>query len=121
LWERRETDQDFGQIRVGRGRQRLATRLVAPQTGPFNELEPVCAWGLRRLLRAHVAVPDLPVAVALCALRRVCLRGQPPDAGLDPARALARAMVAQYAVWHSPAEARLAVIAAPPRFRIGTG
>ena len=113
LWERRETDQDFGQVRVGRGRQRLATRLVAPQTGPFNELEPVCAWRLSRLLRAHVGVPDLPVAVALRALRRVCLRGQPSDAGLDPARALARAMVAQYAVWHSPAEARLAVIAAP--------
>ena len=113
LWERRETDQDFGQVRVGRGRQRLATRLVAPQTGPFNELEPVCAWRLSRLLRAHVGVPDLPVAVALGALRRVCLRGQPSDAGLDPARALARAMVAQYAVWHSPAEARLAVIAAP--------
>ncbi|WP_028926903.1 type VII secretion protein EccC [Pseudonocardia acaciae] len=117
LWERRETDPDFAQIRVGRGRQRLATRLVAPQTGPLNELEPVCAWALRRLIRAHSVVPELPVAVALGALRRVCLRaaglGSSPDERLAAARALARAMLAQYAVWHSPAEARLAVIASP--------
>jgi S-DNA-T family DNA segregation ATPase FtsK/SpoIIIE len=113
LWERRETDQDFGQIRVCRGRQRLATRLVEPQTGPLNELEPVCAWALRRLLRAHSVVPDLPVAVALGALRWVCLRAQGADPGLDTARGLARAMIAQYVVWHSPGEARLAVIASP--------
>jgi DNA segregation ATPase FtsK/SpoIIIE, S-DNA-T family len=113
LWERRETDQDFGQIRVGRGRQRLATRLVEPQTGPLNELEPVCAWALRRLLRAHSVVPDLPVAVALGALRRVCLRAQAADHDLAATRGLARAMIAQYVVWHSPAEARLAVIAPP--------
>ncbi|HEY1974529.1 MAG TPA: type VII secretion protein EccCa, partial [Pseudonocardia sp.] len=125
LWERRDTDPDFGQVRVGRGRQRLATRLVAPQTGPLDELEPVCAWALRRLIRAHSVVPDLPVAVALCSMRRICLRaldelpafGQPgapgdggPDPGLESVRATARAMIAQYVVWHSPAEARLAVI-----------
>jgi len=34
LWERRPSDPDFGQLRVGRGPQRLATRLTAPQTGP---------------------------------------------------------------------------------------
>ncbi|HEY2203367.1 MAG TPA: type VII secretion protein EccCa, partial [Pseudonocardia sp.] len=125
LWERRETDPDFGQVRVGRGRQRLATRLVAPQTGPLSELEPVSAWALRRLIRAHSTVPDLPVAVALCALRRVCVRAVQPvtvpdagpsvsdDAGLAVARGLARAMVAQYVTWHSPAEARLAVVASP--------
>ncbi|MBO0875688.1 MAG: type VII secretion protein EccCa, partial [Pseudonocardia sp.] len=117
MWERRETDPDFAQIRVGRGRQRLATRLVAPQTGPLSELEPVCAWALRRLIRAHSVVPELPVAVALGALRRVCLRAAQgageSEKRLDSARALARAMIAQYAVWHSPAEARLAVIASP--------
>ena len=114
LWERRETDPDFGQVRVGRGRQRLATRLVAPQTGPLDELEPVCAWSLRRLIRAHSIVPDLPVAVALCSMRRVCLRALSPTVpgspGLEPVRSMARAMLAQFAVWHSPAEARIAVI-----------
>jgi S-DNA-T family DNA segregation ATPase FtsK/SpoIIIE len=123
MWERRAGDADFGQVRVGVGRQRLATRLVAPQTGPLSELEPVCAWALRRLIRAHSVVPELPVAVALAGdVRRVCLQpigGHPGRAG-DPAGdtareaayALVRAMIAQYAVWHSPAEARLVVIAA---------
>jgi S-DNA-T family DNA segregation ATPase FtsK/SpoIIIE len=117
LWERRATDPDFGQLRVGRGRQRLATRLVAPQTGPLEELEPVCAWSLRRLIRAHQIVPDLPLAVACTSVRRVCLRSTrpvdaagPTDRELEPLRAVARAMLAQYTVWHSPADARLAVI-----------
>lgn len=113
LWERRVTDDDFGQIRVGRGRQRMATRLVAPQTGPLDELEPVCAWALRRLIRAHSVLPDLPVAIALCSLRRVCVRSLPGAWGLEPARSLARSILAQYTVWHSPAEARLAVIVSP--------
>ena len=111
LWERRSGDPDFGQVRVGRGRQRLATRLVAPQTGPLDELEPVCAWALRCLIRAHSVVPELPVAVALCGMRRVRLWPLDSDDGGDAARGLARAMISQYAVWHSPAEARLVVIA----------
>jgi S-DNA-T family DNA segregation ATPase FtsK/SpoIIIE len=127
MWERRETDPDFGQVRVGRGRQRLATRLVPPQTGPLDQLEPVCAWALRRLLRAHSVVPGLPVAVSLSA-RRLCLRTRPdaaPDTrpgaeagedGLAVTRGLARAMIAQFVAWHSPAEARLAVIASPATF-----
>ncbi len=112
LWERRDSDPDFGQVRIGRGRQRLATRLVAPQTGPLDELEPVCAWSLRRLIRAHSVVPDLPVAVALSGdVRRVCLQPTGGDRDGSTTRAAARAMIAQYATWHSPAEARLMVIA----------
>ncbi|GAA5146932.1 type VII secretion protein EccC [Pseudonocardia eucalypti] len=113
LWERRDTDPDFAQLRVGRGRQRLATRLVAPQTGPLDELEPVCAWALRRLLRAHAVVPDLPVAVAFGALRRVSLHPLAGPHGRAPALELARAVLAQYTVWHSPANALVAVIASP--------
>jgi len=30
MWERCSTDPDFGHVRVGRGHQRLATRLVPP-------------------------------------------------------------------------------------------
>ena len=36
-----------------------------------------------------------------------------PGTGPGPARALARALVAQYALWHSPADALLAVVAPP--------
>ncbi|HEY9415995.1 MAG TPA: type VII secretion protein EccCa, partial [Pseudonocardia sp.] len=78
----------------------------------MSELEPVSAWSLRRLVRAHTLVPDLPVAVALCGDLRT-VRVQPGDDDRDGTvtRALVRAVLLQYAVWHSPVEARLVVVA----------
>ncbi|TCK20367.1 type VII secretion protein EccCa [Pseudonocardia endophytica] len=110
LWERRPSDPDFGQLRVGRGPQRLASRLTAPQTGPVEGLEPISALALRRFLRRWSVVPDLPVAVD--ARSSATVRLEPDSTGdLTAARALARALVAQYVVWHSPADAQLAVVA----------
>jgi DNA segregation ATPase FtsK/SpoIIIE, S-DNA-T family len=110
LWERRSADADFGQVRIGRGSQRLATRLVAPQTGPVEGMEPVTALALRRFLHGHAVVADLPVAISLRGSSTVWLEPG-PDAGVEPARALARALVAHYVLWHSPADALLAVVA----------
>ena len=70
LWERSAADADFGHVRVGRGAQRLATRLIPPETGPVEGLEPVTALALRRFLMAHTVVPDLPVALSLRAAPR---------------------------------------------------
>ncbi len=111
LWERGPTDADFGHVRVGLGAQRLARRLVAPQTGPPDAIEPVTALALRRFLVAHMVVPDLPIAVALRESATVWL--EPGDGDAGAVRALARAVVAQYVVWHSPADARLLVVAEP--------
>ena len=81
----RPADPDFGQLRIGRGAQRLATRLVAPQTGPVEGLEPVTALALRRFLRAHAVVPDLPVALSLRASSTVWLEpADPAPAGARP-------------------------------------
>lgn len=113
LWERRPTDDDFGRLRVGRGAQRLATRLVAPRTGPVEDIDPVTALALRRFLLGHAVVPDLPVALSLRSSSTVWLEPAAPGQGLRPARALARALVAQYALWHSPADALVAVLAPP--------
>ncbi|MDF3049185.1 MAG: cell division protein FtsK/SpoIIIE [Pseudonocardia sp.] len=112
LWERRPADPDFGHLRVGRGPQRLATRVVAPATGPVERLEPLTALALRRFLRRHAAVADLPVAVALRGTSTIWLEPE-PGGGPGPPRALARALVAHYALWHSPGDARLVVVAAP--------
>ncbi|HEY0813711.1 MAG TPA: type VII secretion protein EccCa [Pseudonocardia sp.] len=111
LWERSPADVDFGHVRVGVGPQRLASRLVAPQTGPPDAIEPVTALALRRFLVAHTVVPDLPIALSLLESATVWL--EPDEGAIGAARALARAVVAQYAVWHSPADARLAVVAVP--------
>ena len=112
LWERRPDDPDFGQLRLGRAVQRLATPLIAPQTGPVDGLEPVTALALRRFLRAHAVVPDLPVAIALGGTRRAVLRPATGNlADLEATRSLVRALLAQFVLLHSPRDAVLVVVA----------
>jgi S-DNA-T family DNA segregation ATPase FtsK/SpoIIIE len=109
LWERRPIDGDFLAVRVGRGPQRLAVRLVTPETKPVEDLEPISAVSLRRFVRAHGTVADLPVAIAFPAFGRVALHGPP-----DVARAHARAMLAQITAFHSPEDVVVAVCTSGP-------
>lgn len=110
LWERRPTDDDFASVRIGAGAQRLTVDLVPPQTKPVDDLEPLSASALRRFVRAHSTVDDLPVSVSLLAFGRVHLRGE--DA---PARGLVRAVLAHLAVFHSPDDLRIALCTTPER------
>ncbi|MFH5206652.1 type VII secretion protein EccCa [Antrihabitans sp. NCIMB 15449] len=112
MWERRVTDADYCHARVGRGSQRLATRLVAPETGPVEELEPVAAVSLRRFVRAHSVVPDLPTAVSLRGFASIAL-----DGDRDAARALVRSMLAQLCTFHSPDQLQVAVVCGPDTAR----
>jgi DNA segregation ATPase FtsK/SpoIIIE, S-DNA-T family len=110
MWERRPTDDDFGEVRVGVGPRRLAVELVAPETRPAEDLEPMSALALRRFVGAHQQVSPVPLAVALRGFGRVMLRGDRPDA-----LGLARSMVSQAVTFHSPDELLVAVVA--PRER----
>jgi S-DNA-T family DNA segregation ATPase FtsK/SpoIIIE len=105
MWERRSGDPDFMHLRVGRGSQRLDTRLVPPQTGPVEELEPIATLALRRFVRAHSIVPELPVSIALRSFAAVGLYGD-----RDHTRGLARAMIGQMATFHSPDDLLIAVV-----------
>ncbi len=105
MWERRAADSDFMHLRVGRGSQRLDTRLVPPQTGPVEELEPIATLALRRFVRAHSIVPELPVSIALRSFAAVGLHGD-----RDRIRGLARAMLAQMATFHTPDDLLIAVV-----------
>jgi S-DNA-T family DNA segregation ATPase FtsK/SpoIIIE len=105
MWERRSADSDFMHLRVGRGSQRLDTRLVPPQTGPVEELEPIATLALRRFVRAHSIVPELPVSIALRSFAAVGLQGDK-----DQVRALARAMIGQMATFHTPDDLLIAVV-----------
>ncbi|MFC5724988.1 type VII secretion protein EccCa [Streptomyces gamaensis] len=107
VWERRAGDEDFGQVRVGLGAQRLATPVVAPQTAPIDDLEPLTTGAMQRFLDTHASLEGLPVALSLRAFPRVTVSG---DA--DTARGLARALVAQLVALHSPQDAVVAVAAA---------
>lgn len=108
MWERRSTDSDFCHVRIGRGAQRLATRLVPPETGPVEELEPVSAVSLRRFVRAHSVVDALPTAVSLRGFAAVSFGGD-RDAG----RATVRAIVASLCTFHDPDQVRVAVVCGP--------
>jgi S-DNA-T family DNA segregation ATPase FtsK/SpoIIIE len=110
MWERRRTDDDFGEVRVAVGAQKMAVGIVTPETKPVEDLEPMTAIALRRFVRAHSAVPELPLALQLRAFSRVVLRGD-RDASLG----LARAALGQLATFHSPDDVRIAVVAAAER------
>ncbi|MEV0153096.1 type VII secretion protein EccCa [Micromonospora sp. NPDC050686] len=110
LWERRITEDDFGEARIALGPQRLAVEIVTPETKPVEDLEPMSAIALRRFVRAHSTVPDLPTALSLRAFSRIVLRGD-----REPVLDLTRAALGQLATFHAPDDLVLVVVAAPDR------
>jgi S-DNA-T family DNA segregation ATPase FtsK/SpoIIIE len=110
MWERRPTDDDFGEVRVAVGSQQLAVKIITPETKPVEDLEPMSAIALRRFVRAHSSVPDLPIALSLRAFTRVVLRGD-----RTAVTGLARAMVAELATFHAPEDLLVAMVVAEER------
>jgi S-DNA-T family DNA segregation ATPase FtsK/SpoIIIE len=110
LWERRLTHDDFGEIRVAVGDQRLGVAMAPISSKPVEDLEPLAAHALRRFIRAYSTVADQPIALFLPAYSRVLLQGD-----LTVARRMVQAMVAQLAVFHSPDDLRIVVVAADRR------
>ncbi|MGV9994668.1 type VII secretion protein EccCa [Streptomyces sp. NPDC003374] len=106
VWERRPGDEDFGQVRIGLGPQALATALVAPQTAPVEQLEPLTAGALERFLAVHGTLDALPMAISLRAFHHVTVSG---DA--DCVRSSARALAGSLAALHSPEDLVLVVAA----------
>lgn len=108
VWERRVGDDDFGQARIGLGAQQLATPLIAPETAPVDELEPLCAGAMQQFLAVHGSLDGLPMAVSMRAFYHVTVSGDP-----DASQSAARALVAQLVTLHSPDDLMVAVVAAP--------
>ncbi|GAA2426939.1 type VII secretion protein EccC [Actinomadura vinacea] len=106
LWERRPADKDFGNIRIGYGPQKLAVKVVPPETKPVEDLEPMTASALRRFVRAHSTVPNLPISAAMPSFARILPTGDP-----DVIRGMVRAMLVQLAAFHSPDDLRISVCA----------
>src|SRR5277367_6911230 len=104
MWERRVSDSDFCQVRIGLGTLPLATRLVPPTMETISRLDPIAVTALHRFLRTHSTVPNVPITLALREVVAVSVGGD-----MTYARALLRAAVCQLALMHSP---RLVLIAA---------
>ncbi|MHA3023881.1 type VII secretion protein EccCa [Mycobacterium sp. BMJ-28] len=109
MWERRPNDQDFCHVRVGVGTHRLATRLLAPETGPPEDLEPVSTVALRRFVKTHSVVHALPTAVSLRAFPTVTFEG---DRKL--AQQLVRSMILELCAFHGPDHLQVAIVTANP-------
>lgn len=109
MWERRAGDADFAHVRVGVGSQRLATRLLPPETGPLEDLEPVSMVALRRFVRTHSRVHRLPTAISLRGFPAVVVEGVRQET-----RELMRAMVVSLAIAHAPDQLRIAVVTGDP-------
>lgn len=106
VWERRIGDDDFAQVRIGLGSQQLATPLIAPETAPVDELEPLTAGAMQQFLTAHSTLDGLPMAVSLRAFYHLTVSGDP-----DGARSTTRAMVGSLAALHSPEDMVIAIAA----------
>ncbi|MFI2259619.1 type VII secretion protein EccCa [Streptomyces tubercidicus] len=106
LWERRTSHEDFAEIRLAVGDQRLGMRVAPMETKPVEDLEPLAAHALRRFIRAYTSVADQPIALYLRGYARVRIRGDD-----EAARAMIRAVLGQLAVFHAPEELRIAVCA----------
>ncbi|WP_217142990.1 type VII secretion protein EccCa [Streptomyces sp. AC627_RSS907] len=112
LWERRVTDEDFGEVRLAVGEQKLGLRLAPLSTSPVEDLEPLSAHALRSFIRAYSTVPGQPIALYLRTWARILLRGEEDDV-----RHLVRAMLAQLAVFHSPDDLWIALCVSDERRR----
>lgn len=109
MWERRPGDHDFGHVRVGVGSQRLATRLMPPETGPLEDLEPVSTVALRRFVRTYSVVHGLPTAVSLRGFPAISVEGVRQET-----RGLLRSMVMELCAFHGPDHLRIAIVCADP-------
>ncbi|MGW3980200.1 type VII secretion protein EccCa [Streptomyces mirabilis] len=105
LWERRPGSDDFAAVRIGLGPRRAALEFVPPQTKPVEDLEPLSAVSLRRFAHAYQTVTHLPLPVPLRRFTAVEFAGSG-----QAALSLARALIGQLTVLHSPDELRIALL-----------
>ncbi|WP_067818994.1 type VII secretion protein EccCa [Nocardia inohanensis] len=109
MWERRPNDPDFGHVRVGIGTHRLAAKLARPETGPLEDLEPVSTVALRRFVRTHSVVHELPTAVSLRAFPAINVEGPAEDA-----RMMVQSMLMELTAFHGPDHVSVAIVCAEP-------
>lgn len=110
LWERRPQDEDFGEVRVAVGEQKLGLRLTPKATTPVEDLEPLAAHALRSFIRAYSTVPDQPIAIYLRSWARVLFRGDE-----ERIRSVARAVIAQLVTFHAPDDVWVALCVSDER------
>ncbi len=104
LWERRLTDDDFLDLRVGAGNLPAASQAHVPPTTPGGSVD----RRLYRMAAEYATLRQVPICVPLGSLGSLGIAGP-----RTTVTALARAIVWQAAVMHAPADLRLAALVSP--------
>jgi ESX secretion system protein EccC len=102
LWERRPGDPDFLTVRLGLGAVPLAAPVTLQATDLLAEHDPQLHAEATATVDGWRQLARMPVAAALQAPGPLAITGD-----LAAARALARALLCQLAVWHAPGEVQL--------------
>ena len=113
MWERRPSDPDFLDVRLGVGVGSTADSAVSlqwPEVPVEEELEPVTGRALRDFMLEQSKIRDIG--------RVLSLRSQPGFSFLGESRgdlhALTRALLCSLAAFHSPADLKLIVVTRRP-------
>lgn len=106
-WERRPSDPDFLDARIGSGIRPLSRRLKLKldTSSPLIVYDPVCQSAADQLIELYADVPEMPLVLPLSEYGVVSMVGD-----RDAIRSMARSMVAQLSVFHSPNDLRVGVV-----------
>ena len=109
MWERSPSSDEFGEVRVGVGKVKLAMTIEKPKIPEASQIEPATGHALRKFLLEQEYIDDMAKVIWLQRFAGVSFIGD-----MDEARALLRAMVCQLAAFHSPADLQILVVSDAP-------
>ena len=113
MWERRRTDADFLDVRLGIGFQSAedsAVSLQWPDVPVGEELEPVTGRALRDFIVEQSRIRDIGKILSLRSQPGFSFLGE----DLEELRAVMRSILCALAVYHSPADLKLMVVTRHP-------
>ena len=105
LWERRRTDADFLRVRIGLGDVGWFGLQVPPEENPVRPHDPIMAAEAQAVVDHYGTVLGVPVTAKLEGAGSVAVIGDRQDV-----LAVARSMIMQLAVLHSPEDLLLAAV-----------
>jgi S-DNA-T family DNA segregation ATPase FtsK/SpoIIIE len=108
LWERRPTDPDFLEVRLGTGDVPLAATLTLQAVDPLADHDPGLLAEAAALLDRWGRPTGAPVTVPLAAAGPLAISGD-----LTAGRSLARALLCQLTVWQAPGDLHLVAFVDP--------
>ena len=108
MWERSTAHPHFGFVRLGVGASKLAMEFETPLLGRPEDYEPITFDAMRAFLLEQGSVRGIAKPQSFSAVPGLGLVGG--KAGMEPVYAVARAMICQAAVFHSPVDLKVMVL-----------